>query len=224
MSLKIVHISDTHWGHKEFNVGSGDILIHSGDAELTSDAKVDEFALWMQEQDFSHKIFVPGNQDTYVGKNEEDSRRIFQHRRIEFLVDSEVSINGLKFYGMPHTPEYGVWVYMGDKEYMKKHCQMIPMDTDILITHGPPRNILDNPGRGPVGCEMLAFKSTCVQPILHLFGHIHEAYGAQSFMDTLYINSAVCPAYLDRVDKAPHVIDLKGKKIEDFYPLEVLDA
>lgn len=217
---KIVHLSDTHWCHREFNVGSGDILIHSGDAELVSDSKVDEFALWMQEQDFTHKIFVPGNHDVYVEEAPEDSSRIFKHRGVDMLLDNEILIDGLKFYGMPHTPQFGSWAFMGDREYMKENVQKIPMDVDILVTHGPPQYILDNPGRGPAGCEMLAHKVVAAQPILHLFGHIHEGYGTQTFMNTLFINSAVCPAYLDRVDKNAMVILMEDNKVTDFYPLE----
>lgn len=52
------------------------------------------------------------------------------------------------------------------------------MDTDVLITHGPPYGILDlNFEDLKVGCEELMRAVIRVQPRLHIFGHIHEAYG-----------------------------------------------
>lgn len=59
----------------------------------------------------------------------------------------------------------------------------IPADIDILITHTPPHAVggLDKIHDGTsVGCEELTRKLTDdreIRPMLHLFGHIHEARG-----------------------------------------------
>ncbi|KAI9371527.1 Metallo-dependent phosphatase-like protein [Aspergillus egyptiacus] len=51
---------------------------------------------------------------------------------------------------------------------------------DILLTHGPPHGILDFvPGAGNVGCESLYRAVERSRPALHVFGHIHEGYGAR---------------------------------------------
>jgi Icc-related predicted phosphoesterase len=57
---------------------------------------------------------------------------------------------------------------------------MIPNDTDVLITHGPPAGFLDQskPGKsGHLGCDDLKEAIYRVEPELHLFGHIHGSGG-----------------------------------------------
>ncbi|PLB41902.1 40S ribosomal eS8 domain-containing protein [Aspergillus candidus] len=53
-------------------------------------------------------------------------------------------------------------------------------DVDIVITHGPPYGVLDRvvPGGFSVGCEDLFKAVERARPLLHVFGHIHEGYGA----------------------------------------------
>ncbi len=63
----------------------------------------------------------------------------------------------------------------------------IPQDIDLLITHTPPYTLgnLDAIHDGtPVGCEELTRRLTApsssaeaIRPLLHVFGHIHEARG-----------------------------------------------
>lgn len=50
---------------------------------------------------------------------------------------------------------------------------------DIMITHGPPKGILDETDtREKVGCDHLLRAVTRCRPRLHCFGHIHEGWGA----------------------------------------------
>lgn len=50
---------------------------------------------------------------------------------------------------------------------------------DIMLTHGPPYGIFDMvPSGGLVGCENLLKACTRAKPRIHVFGHIHEGYGA----------------------------------------------
>lgn len=53
---------------------------------------------------------------------------------------------------------------------------MIPEDTDILITHGPPIGHGDLCRSGlRAGCvELLSTVQNRVKPEYHVFGHIHE--------------------------------------------------
>ncbi|PYH41428.1 uncharacterized protein BP01DRAFT_360402 [Aspergillus saccharolyticus JOP 1030-1] len=56
----------------------------------------------------------------------------------------------------------------------------IPDEIDLVITHGPPYGILDQvvPNHVSVGCEHLYRAVKRARPRLHVFGHIHEGYGA----------------------------------------------
>ena len=52
---------------------------------------------------------------------------------------------------------------------------------DIMLTHGPPKNILDKTdfGEEHVGCPHLRRAVERCKPRVHCFGHIHEGWGAE---------------------------------------------
>jgi hypothetical protein len=52
----------------------------------------------------------------------------------------------------------------------------IPKDTDVLITHTPPKYHLDL----NLGCASLLSEIWKVKPRLHVFGHIHSGHGRES--------------------------------------------
>lgn len=52
----------------------------------------------------------------------------------------------------------------------------IPQDTDVLITHTPPKYHLDL----NLGCASLLTEIWRVKPRLHIFGHIHSGHGKES--------------------------------------------
>lgn len=60
---------------------------------------------------------------------------------------------------------------------------MIPTNTDVVITHGPPYKVLDKVDHDEcsdinVGCPILFQHITeRIKPKYHIFGHIHESYG-----------------------------------------------
>lgn len=47
------------------------------------------------------------------------------------------------------------------------------------MTHGPPKDIMDNCAPGHQGYENLLRAVRRARPRLHCFGHIHEGYGAE---------------------------------------------
>src|SRR5579872_2913874 len=61
--LKIDCISDTHCQHKKLDLPGADILIHSGDCSGFALGSALEFLDWFKEQNYSHRILVPGNHD-----------------------------------------------------------------------------------------------------------------------------------------------------------------
>jgi hypothetical protein len=52
----------------------------------------------------------------------------------------------------------------------------IPLETDVLITHTPPRYHLDL----NLGCAALLEEIWLVKPRLHVFGHIHSGHGREA--------------------------------------------
>ncbi|KAK0650821.1 Metallophosphoesterase domain-containing protein 1 [Lasiodiplodia hormozganensis] len=56
----------------------------------------------------------------------------------------------------------------------------IPEGIDVVMTHGPPKYVLDATGDGrSAGCEHLRRAVCRARPRLHCFGHVHGGYGAQ---------------------------------------------
>ena len=49
---------------------------------------------------------------------------------------------------------------------------------DIVMTHGPPKGILDPTQHGNDGCDNILRAVSRARPRLHCFGHIHEGYGS----------------------------------------------
>ena len=93
------------------------------------------------------------------------------------------------------------------------HWAAIPVDTDILLTHGPPNGILDrSSSHAHLGCrELLGSVMTSVRPQLHLFGHVHASYGQHIHEDEFgkinFVNASLCDSKF-RIAHAPIVIDL----------------
>ncbi|KAH7032870.1 Metallo-dependent phosphatase-like protein [Microdochium trichocladiopsis] len=96
-------------------------------------------------------------------------------------------------FGSPYTPKMststGQWAFQyqaGDINLGRRIWQDIPLNTDILITHGPARTHRDEQylrqdgsGGGPAGCEALRQAMWRVRPRFAVCGHIHEGRGAE---------------------------------------------
>ncbi|KAJ5594685.1 uncharacterized protein N7459_000893 [Penicillium hispanicum] len=55
----------------------------------------------------------------------------------------------------------------------------VPPETDILVTHTPPQSHLDLSPVYSTGCPKLLAESWRIRPLLHVFGHVHEAAGRE---------------------------------------------
>lgn len=132
--------------------------------------------------------------------------------RITYLENKEVIINGIKIWGSPITP----W-FRGDKWAFNEHrgpeiakvWEQIPLDTDIVMTHGPVAYKLDYVPQSQeyVGCEDLRKAVEKINPILHISGHIHEGYGVEDRIKTLYVNASICNHSYEPVNK-PIVVEI----------------
>ena len=192
--MKIVFISDTHGLHEQLEILEGDMIIHGGDiSNRGRREEVEDFIDWFQELNFTHKIFIAGNHDLYLERVSEYELEEIIPEDVIYLNDSGITINGINIWGSPVQPWFYDWAFNRERgEEIKKHWDLIPHNTDILITHGPPHGILDKTVSGQkVGCEELRERLEIVKPKIHVFGHIHEAYGSEDISNTKYINASV---------------------------------
>ena len=209
--MKFVVISDTHGQHRSLKLPKGDVIIHAGDISKSGHpVEIEDFLDWFSKLKFKYKIFIAGNHDFFL---EHAHPRVIEQMiptGVIYLNDSGAEINGIKFWGSPITPWFHNWAFNRERgEEIKKHWELIPDDTDVLITHGPPMGILDeNSCSQCVGCMDLLVKVNQVKPKYHFFGHIHEGYGQDTKVETIYLNASVLN---DRYQLAhePMVINFK---------------
>lgn len=192
--MRIIAIADTHGLHDKLTLPPGDVLIHAGDISMKgTEQEITKFMKWFSKQNFKHKIFIAGNHDFYFEKMPMEEIKKMIPAEIIYLNDTGVEINGLRFWGSPVTPWFYDWAFNRNRgEAIKKHWDLIPDDTDILITHGPVHKILDKTTSGIfTGCEELLRKVNEIKPKVHICGHIHEACGSLEKEGTLFINASV---------------------------------
>ncbi|NJO04030.1 MAG: metallophosphoesterase [Bacteroidia bacterium] len=193
--MKIVCLSDTHGVHTHIQIPTGDLLIHAGDfCRYGRPQEIVDFNEWLGSLPHPHKVIIAGNHDVLFEHAADFVRPLINNAH--YLEDSEVIIEGLKIWGSPVTPRFFDWAFNRDRgEDIARHWALIPPDTDILITHGPPWGVLDQNQDGrPCGCANLREKVEEIRPHLHVFGHIHEAYGEHLAEATHFVNVSIMDA------------------------------
>lgn len=147
------------------------------------------FLPWLNNQPAKYKIFIAGNHDFCF----QDIDDLCTPKGIYYLRDESLELCGINFYGSPWTPWFWDWAfnfprYDSDGAIAKDKWSKIPDNTNILITHGPPYNILDkNAGGQKCGCPYLRSRIEKLKNLkLHLWGHIHESF------DNIFNNNVLC--------------------------------
>ncbi|KIW01208.1 hypothetical protein, variant [Verruconis gallopava] len=203
---RIVCISDTH--NQTPQLPKGDVLVHAGD--LTNQGSFSELkktVAWLEKADFEIKIVVGGNHDItldteFYGANwtyfhnqrkqdEEDCRALLQDSpSITYLRHEPVHIKltastgpqtHFKVFGSPYSPAHGLWAFGYTDAQAAQLWDQVPVDTDVLVTHTPPKGHCDRTvtKSGRAGCEHLLRRLWRVRPPLHVCGHLHEGRGAE---------------------------------------------
>ncbi|KAF7348576.1 Ser thr protein phosphatase [Mycena venus] len=205
---RFVLLSDTHTQRCDVPDGdvllhSGDLTQRGTLKELKSTME------WLYALPHRVKIIIAGNHDSVVHREWYDAnwQDLFVYRpsdgpepaeavlellkgpqavaaNVVYLEDEEykfkVRDGGKEWsvYGSPLSPYWGDWAFGYERKDGEALISKIPK-TDILLTHGPPRNILDlTIQKERAGCSALAAGLYKLKPKLHVFGHIHEARGA----------------------------------------------
>lgn len=192
--MRLLHISDTHAMHEAFPMERFegiDIVVHSGDCANYKDPyrneqEVRAFIAWYRDVPVKHKIYVAGNHDTSIEKRLVTPGD-FAEVGVIYLENAATIINGIKFWGSPHTPTFNEWAFMKSRDKISRVWDAIPPDTDVLITHGPPKGIRDLSydrlgNLEYCGCGALMKKCFKLKDELKLvlFGHIHDMDGVQN--------------------------------------------
>lgn len=218
---KIVMVSDTHNKHNQIVLPEGDILIHSGDfSGVGRQSEVRNFFKWItkQSEKFEHIVFIAGNHElTFENKSSWVNPLIRTlPKNVHYLQDSYVIINGMKFYGTPWQPEFYNWAFNLKRGLpLAQKWALIPEDTGVLITHGPPKYMCDYMpwDLTNIGCQDLLDRIMIVKPKLNVFGHIHVGYGYKEYEGVLFVNASTCDEGYNPVNK-PIVVEYKDGKFD----------
>lgn len=183
---RIWHISDTHGYHSLLSIPENiDIVIHSGDFSnhrnfYQNEPEARDFLNWYASLPIKNKVLIAGNHDAFPATHNKEFRDLCKHFNITYLENEDVEIMDLVIWGSPVTPSYGNWHFMRDRSKMDALYKHIPSGVDIVVTHGPPKGLLDL-SYNPIGeLEFCGCKSLRnhlldrVKPRLSLFGHIHN--------------------------------------------------
>ena len=150
-----------------------------------SESEAIDFMNWFCDLPYRHKVFICGNHDDCLYGAAIDGL----DANVNYLCNSGIEIEGLKFYGVP--------MFMEDciTDRQSRNYASIPNDTEVLITHSPAYGILDFDDDINYGSEEILE----IIPILHnlkahLFGHIHARNGIMEQNGVIFSNGAIMNA------------------------------
>lgn len=187
--LKIVCLADTH--SQVVPIPPGDVLIFAGDLSKSGKlSEIQEAIAWIASQPHQYKIVIGGNADLALDECCSGSPASFEWEDIIYLNRRPVSLyfpnddehkRLLSVYGDPYVPRCGpdgeeAFQYEVGEDYW---LDSVPPHTDILVTHTPPKSILDIWDGVEEGCPSLLKEVQRKRPALHVFGHVHPAYGVK---------------------------------------------
>lgn len=162
---------------------------------------------------------------------ESPSITYLNHESATIRLKSSPSGPGTEFrvFGSPYSPRHGLWAFSYDApsdpfKYadLTSLWEQIPLDTDIVVTHTPPRSHRDETDeRRASGCEALRQALWRVRPSLAVCGHVHEGRGAERVVWDLtsrnvrYAEKHVTPWQdpgAGQGSKKASVVDLTGRR------------
>ncbi|CAE8639441.1 unnamed protein product [Polarella glacialis] len=187
--LRLVCISDTHGHHRELELPAGDVLIHAGDFTLHGkEEQARDFNAWLGEQPHRTKLVVLGNHENNSGWNK-SAAELLSNATLLRQSGCHVKVKGSEDLRVFGTDFF--WPCpSGNPNFAE-----IPLDTDVLIAHGPALGCAD----GGRGCPSLLEAVQRIKPELVVSGHVHFARGAASLQlargghgPTILLNAANC--------------------------------
>jgi Icc-related predicted phosphoesterase len=196
--LRVAAISDLHGFLPD--VPACDVLLVGGDVCPVQDHAINyqrswlegPFSEWLRGLDTARVVGIAGNHD-FVAQAEPELMRELPWT---YLCDETADVDGLRIHGSPWTPTFMEWAFMRDEAELEGAWALIPTDADILMTHCPPFGHGDLAVHGlRCGSHTLAARLRELGRLrLHVFGHIHEAWGSRETRGT---TTSVNVSYVD---------------------------
>jgi len=208
--MRVLAIADQHGYLPPIKaLPPADLLLIAGDlcpVDLPHDPQTQvgwlrkRYAPWLKSIDIAEKVVIAGNHDfafmrtvynrfgtEKVNQKRDKAQAAITNTGAIYLEDTNYSVEvdgeTWKIHGTPWTPKFLDWAYMLPDALLSEKWALIPLDTDIVVVHGPPAGIGDTSllagepehDHGSISlrrrlCEMNNLSLT-------VFGHIHGGRG-----------------------------------------------
>jgi len=211
--VRFVCISDTHNDHSRLEVPDGDVLLHAGDfTKNGTEKEIKAFNEWMGTLPHKHKIVCAGNHDITLDKeyyeqhwkrhhdtkeSADKARSLLSNCR--YIEHEKVTVEGVTVFAAPAMPAKGAqWAWKRPEKELQEYWDTkfnLDDSPDILLTHAPPYDILDQNITGiKTGSRPLLSGLRRIKPKFCVFGHIHESYGVavEPRSECVCINASSC--------------------------------
>ncbi len=115
-------------------------------------------------------------------------------------------VQGVRFAGFSGVPyiDGRWWDEIDEVEFARRVSVTLSLEPDVLLTHPPPRGVLDGVGLGGdvhIGVGALADQLEAGPPWrLHLFGHVHETGGQRATRAGVQHVNGACHAAVIAID------------------------
>ena len=97
-----------------------------------------------------------------------------------------------RVFGSPYSLQKGSWAFQYPEHRGGGLWSQLPQDTDIVITHTPPKSHCDQAEKGASGCEALRQALWRIKPSLAVCGHVHEGRGVERVLWDLSSSPSDC--------------------------------
>ena len=153
--MKTLVTSDLHGNLDKLDLTGIDLVLLAGDIAPLNDISSPgvrkqlkwfntTFKDWCMSMPTMQFVFIPGNHDMVF-----DSCKAYSGVSLDkldfasnahLLIDSEITINGVRIYGTPWVPIINhFWAFEADLIKQRNMFSKIPEGIDILLTHTPPK-------------------------------------------------------------------------------------
>lgn len=197
--MRFCATSDVHNLWDELRLEPADVLLLAGDLTEGSWADFRRMLDFLSKLDYEHKVVIGGNHDEWFehGVAQKVLKHQFSEAGVTYLFHEPMTltVNGhvVKLFGSPYVPRFSNMAFERDEMVLERLYSDIPDRLDLLVTHGPPLGVLDQNHMGKkCGSSALAKAVADKKPKVHVFGHIHEGYGALLGENGVSLNVAAC--------------------------------
>lgn len=172
--LRVLHVSDVHCATdnlvKVLRGEDYDLVIASGDFECVDTAEA----------------LANASSEVYAVTGNMDNAAVYRKLgNMGVLIDGRVAV-----YEDLYIAGVGGLDFKGSLSKLQRELRDLDARIAILVTHHPPKGILDEPRAGlHIGLQEVLELVERLKPRLHLFGHVHEKPGYVTRENIVHVNA-----------------------------------